>query len=307
MQSLEFRAMGCQMLVAIDSNRSDVLQIVPAWFVEWESIFSRFKSDSELSRLNHSAGKVFECSETLWALLNLAVQAEDFSSGLVSPAVLPALLAAGYEKSFASGLVVDAAADANMMLVKRTNVCLSNVLEFNSESKAVCLSPAYCLDFGGFVKGWCADQVAQRLGSQAPVLMDAGGDIAVSGAMSDGQAWVIGVANPFCPDENLCDIQVNQSGVATSGRDYRHWVRNGEMQHHIIDPRTAKPAVTDAISATVIAPSASQAEVAAKVVMILGVKEGLAWIRDKTSYAACVVDEEKNLHMNKEFEAFLVR
>lgn len=306
MQSLEFRAMGCQMLVAVDSGQLDVVRRVPTWFAEWESVFSRFQSDSELSRLNRSAGSDFACSEALWALVNFALEAEGLSAGLVSPAVLPALLAAGYEESFIRDRVVSRAADVGVMLAGRTNVCLSNVLKLNSESKTICVSPSFCLDFGGYVKGWCADQVVQRLGLQAPILMDAGGDIAVSGAMSDGQAWVIGVANPFNPDENLCEIQVSQSGVATSGRDYRHWMLNGEMQHHIIDPRTAKPAVTDAISATVIAPSAAQAEVAAKVVMILGVKEGLAWIKEKTTFAACVVDEGKNLHMSKQFELFLV-
>jgi thiamine biosynthesis lipoprotein ApbE len=71
---------------------------------------------------------------------------------------------------------------------------------------------------------------------------------------------------------------IGAGGVATSGRDYRHWQKNGTPQHHIINPRTARPAETDVLSATVLAPSARQAEVAAKVALILGSRAGLAWI-----------------------------
>jgi thiamine biosynthesis lipoprotein len=124
------------------------------------------------------------------------------------------------------------------------------------------------LDLGGVAKGWAADQAAQRLASTGPVLVDAGGDISISGPMADGLGWPIAVANPFAPDDSLGLVRIVQGAVATSGRDYRHWQRGGIEQHHIIDPRSGRPAETDVLSATVIAPDGPSAEMAAKVALL---------------------------------------
>jgi thiamine biosynthesis lipoprotein len=79
--------------------------------------------------------------------------------------------------------------------------------------------------------------------------------------------------------------------VATSGRDYRRWKQDGRWNHHIIDPRTGEPAVTDVLTATVVAPNVMEAEMAAKVVLILGSREGLEWLERRSGYAGLVVQE----------------
>lgn len=122
--------------------------------------------------------------------------------------------------------------------------------------------------------------------------MDAGGDIALSDARMNDEAWTIGVADPFNPDSDLELLMVHRGGVATSGRDYRKWQRDGKWQHHIIDPRTGAPAETDVLSATVIAPTTQDAEVAAKVALILGSRTGLEWIEARENLAGLLVLED---------------
>lgn len=134
------------------------------------------------------------------------------------------------------------------------------------------------LDLGGIAKGWAADIAAQRLAKAGPALIDAGGDIAVSGPMADGSPWPIAIANPFAPEDSLGLLLLVRGAVATSGRDYRRWTRGGVEQHHIIDPRTGQPAQTDVLSATIVAPDGPAAEMAAKVALILGSQAGLAWL-----------------------------
>jgi thiamine biosynthesis lipoprotein len=91
--------------------------------------------------------------------------------------------------------------------------------------------------------------------------------------------------------------------VATSGRDYRRWRRNGVWQHHIIDPRTNRPAKTDVLCATVIAPSACQAEMAAKTLLIMGSLEGLRWLEARPTFAGLVVLEDgTTLHSRRWLE-----
>ena len=135
--------------------------------------------------------------------------------------------------------------------------------------------------------------------------MDAGGDIAVSGPRQDSAPWVVGVANPFFPDDALDNLLLSgRGGVATSGRDYRRWQRNGRWYHHILDPRTGRPAETDVLTATVIAPSAARAEVAAKVALILGSQAGRTWLAARPELAGCLVLDDGRQIRTESFAAY---
>jgi thiamine biosynthesis lipoprotein len=89
-------------------------------------------------------------------------------------------------------------------------------------------------------------------------------------------AWRIGlVAGPG--DQNLLgQIAVSAGGVATSGVTRRCWQTSSGWQHHLIDPRTGKPALTDLLSVSVVAPAAALAEAAAKAALLLGAEAGAA-------------------------------
>jgi thiamine biosynthesis lipoprotein len=288
---LEFKAMGCHMLAALDmpvENLSTPLVQVPGWFEAWEQSLSRFRETSELSLLNRSAGTPFQVSETLWDVLQEALASERLSFGLVTPAVLDALILAGYDCSFDQRTPIS----PSFMMDRFTPVGLLSEAHLDESKRTVCLPPDLRLDFGGVAKGWAADQATRKLSAFGPALVNAGGDIAVSGPQSNGGAWPIGITNPFNPDENLEIIMIEQGGVATSGRDYRRWQQGDIWQHHIIDPRTGRPAQTDVLTVTVIAPSAVEAEVAAKVALISGSQAGLDWIESSHALAGMLVLED---------------
>src|SRR5947207_960479 len=99
----EFRAMGCQMLALLQTDAplvADPLAQVPEWFEGWEQQLSRFRADSELSLLNNSPARREEVSPELWEVLQIALAMAEATEGLVTPAVLNALEAAGYDRSF---------------------------------------------------------------------------------------------------------------------------------------------------------------------------------------------------------------
>ncbi|NCC35507.1 MAG: FAD:protein FMN transferase, partial [Chloroflexia bacterium] len=77
-----------------------------------------------------------------------------------------------------------------------------------------------------------------------------------------------------------------------SGRDYRRWRQGADVLHHIIDPRTGRPATSDLLSVTVAAPTLEKAEAAAKAALILGSTTGLAWLETQPELAALLVPEE---------------
>lgn len=299
---LKFRAMGCQMLAAMESpflQVNELLEQVPSWFETWEACLSRFRPESELNQLNSSAGEKLSVSETLWNVLEASMQAHEGSGGLVTPTLLEALIAAGYDRSF-EGLAVKPGPASSA----RPHRYSAQSIEFWPESHSVRLPQGMQVDFGGVAKGWAADQAMQRLRSYGPVLVDAGGDIAISGLHGEGP-WLVGIENPLDSNADLGTLKLGRCGVATSGRDYRRWKQAGVWKHHIIDPRTGQPAETDVLSATIIAPSVLEAEMAAKVVLILGSRPGLEWLNAHLDYAGMLVTENGRVIYSSSFENYL--
>ena len=262
---------------------------VPEWFESWEQSLSRFRESSELSQLNRSPGATVVVSQTFWSVLQAALRAEEQSGGLVTPAVLEALELAGYDRSFDTLEQNTLEAANGKLLVEVAPAIDLSQLETEPESHSVRLPPGLRLDFGGVAKGWAAHQAMQRLSPYGPALVDAGGDIAIGGLQADGSPWVIGVADPLEPESDLATLNVGRCGIATSGTDYRRWKKDGAWQHHIIDPRTGLPATSDVLSATVVAPSGVDAEVAAKTALILGSRDGLGWVEAHPAYAGILV------------------
>jgi thiamine biosynthesis lipoprotein len=303
MSRLEFRAMGCQMSAVLDDDRHAAhLKQVPLWFEAWEQCLSRFRADSELNQLNRRAGQWVHISPTLWAVIGHALKGAHWSDGLVSPTLLNAMEAIGYDRSFEAVAVTN---DDRSITPMPDGQWRS--IERHASARSIRLPIGVGIDLGGVAKGWAADRAARRLSTHGPALIDAGGDIALSGPLANGQPWPIAVADPLQPDRQLALLMINEGGIATSGRDYRRWQRNGVWQHHIVDPRTGLPAQTDVLSATVVAPTTYHAEVAAKVVLISGSEAGLNWIEAQPNFAALVVLDDGRALLSACMNAYLWR
>jgi len=225
MKTFTFQAMGSKIFIAADSEAPSViseLEKAEGWFEEWEQSLSRFRLNSELSALNRHPGAAIKLSDTLLQVLISALDAERLSDGLVTPTILPDLLASGYSMDFDELISRDGWLYEQNLL----GPMAADPIKFDRLARTVTLPFGTQLDFGGIAKGWAAHQTMLRLSPFAPVLVDAGGDIAISGPRSDGSAWPIGVANPFEPGNILELILVSSGGLATSGRDYRRWKFN---------------------------------------------------------------------------------
>jgi thiamine biosynthesis lipoprotein len=282
------------MMAAVDRDGPRVaqrLEQVPEWFALWEQRLSRFRPDSELNRLNLSAGRDVGISSVMQEVLHSALRAARVSGGMVTPTVLGALEAAGYDRSF-DELLDDAPEGIRTVRDRATNAISTPAVELNTHTRTVRLASGTRLDLGGIAKGWAADRAVHHLRRLGPALVNAGGDIAVSAPMKDGEPWSVGVTDPFDSEQNIDIMLLYQGGVATSGRDHRRWMKDKLWQHHIIDPRSGLPAQTDVLTATVVAPSAQAAEIAAKVVFIAGSFQGIEWLDQRPEYAGLLVLED---------------
>ena len=109
------------------------------------------------------------------------------------------------------------------------------------------------------------------------MLVDAGGDLRVVGTVS-GEAWPVGVQDPFEPEQDRALVRLRRGALATSSRGGRCWQRGSRTLHHVIDPRTGTSANSDLHTVTVYAPDTMTADVAAKVVLVLGSESGTVYL-----------------------------
>jgi thiamine biosynthesis lipoprotein len=228
-----------------------------AWIHEMHDRLTRFSPTSELSRFNASAGSWAEVSPLLESLLRECLRAHDVSSGLVNAAVLPALLAAGYTRTFSEG--------PTRVTASVVPPALPDVLEVRTGSAR--LRPGASIDLGGIAKGWLADRLAADLGPNCVVNLC--GDLFARGGGETGDGWPVGVAGMEKP------VLLLDMGAATSGTRKRSWAAD---LHHLIDPRTGLPARTDVAEASVIARTAADAEILAKTALLLGAAKGEAYL-----------------------------
>jgi thiamine biosynthesis lipoprotein len=258
MESLTFDALGggCE-FYGIDIDASS-LQEGRAWILRMHDRLTRFEPNSELSRLNASSGRWSPVTPELEALLRESLRAFEVSDGLVNVAVLPALLAAGYTRDFAAGPTASTAAPRIRPLPE--------VLQLRPGDAR--LADGAALDLGGLAKGWLADRLARDLGQN--VLVNLCGDLYARGGGTTGEGWPVGFG-----DKTLL---LKDMGAATSGTTKRAWAGG----HHLIDPRTGLPARTDLSEVSVLAATAVDAEIYAKVALLLGASDAPKWLEGRS-------------------------
>lgn len=303
---LNFRAMGTEMLVCVD-NGSDIppaeLADVPNWFEEWEQVLSRFRADSELTRLNRTSNWLVPVSETLWQVFQFSLSAEKYTDGLVTPTIATAVIESGYDRDFNlfAGQILSPFESEPPIVRSLDSV------SWDESTHSINLPEGVELDFGGIAKGWAAEQVVQRLKHHGSALMNCGGDIFMSGPLLDGSPWEIGIHRPFDRSSGYIGMMYFRQpcGVATSATDRRRWMQGEMMRHHIIDPHTGQSAESDVVSATIVAPTAVEAETAAKSVLIRGSEEGLVWLESNPTLAGLIMLENGNILYSQKIKEYL--
>jgi thiamine biosynthesis lipoprotein len=269
-----FRAMNTDIeLTVADWAHAGRLPRIEALFHDFEARFSRFRADSELSTFNGRETDTVAISRAMANLLEECLRKYDLTGGLFNPLTLEALETAGYDRSFEQ-IVQRPAVEATC------EVPSFDALGLDASRLTASLPKGLRLDFGGIGKGYCVDLAAEALAGAHDFLINAGGDLYAAGRGPDGGPWRIDVADPLAPDRVLSTVAVSDEAIATSWTTKRRWRTAAGWAHHIIDPRTGLAAAGGTISATVIAPSTTEADVFAKAALILGPVDGIAFLED---------------------------
>src|SRR5438132_1689440 len=269
---IRFRALGTTAVVAVtDAAASDRAGSLLA--TELDAIdraCSRFRDDSELARLNASPGRWLPVSPLFLAALEVALTAARTTDGLVDPTIGRALRVLGYDRDFAS-----VAAAGAPLRVRLERTAGWRAIDVDAAGRRVRIPRGVELDLGATAKAFAADRAATDIAEATGVgvIVSLGGDCAIAGPPPEG-GWTIRVTDRHDAPANGPDpeatIALGAGGLATSGTSARNWTRGAERLHHLVDPRTGRPAASVWRTATVAAPTCVDANVATTAAIVLG-------------------------------------
>jgi thiamine biosynthesis lipoprotein len=238
----------------------------------WDLRFSRFRPNSAVSRLNAASGTPVTVDTLMLAMIDLARKAALASGGRVDAAILPALEAAGYDRS------IEALAGTTVVprpaLTGNIGRAAWDHVRIDRDRGIVRFPSGMRIDPGGLVKGMLADHLAAMVPHWPGGAISIGGDLRAWGTPPDGSAWRLGIESPREPQRDIATVHLGSPdcmGIATSATTRRAWTTADGAAHHLIDPATGEPARTSLLSVTACAPTATAAEIAAKSVLIASV------------------------------------
>ncbi len=304
MEWIQFRAMNTDVLVAAQGPLAQQgMQAARETIEAGERRFSRFLQDSELSKLNRSAGQWFDASPDMMDVLQKARRFFDVTDGLFDPTILPDLMRVGYDRSMdeirAQDKIVSSTAS------ERKPKADFSEMELDLVSSRVCLLKNMQLDFGGIAKGWIVDQAVTLLSRYSDACaVNAGGDMRFIGHSPIGLGWHVELEDPRDSSRSIARITLNHGAVATSSVAKRTWKQGEKNRHHLIDPRTGEPAQSNWLCATIIADDAVTAEVYAKALLI-GTPAEVEKLTAINNIVYLVVDRQGNLHGSPNSQEFV--
>lgn len=237
------------------------------WFRRVESSCNRFDPTSELRRLCETPKTPVPVSELLFEVTQFALAVAEASEGAFDPTVGARMELRGFDRDYRTG------DDARSLIAVDATANYHDVV-LDTKHQTITLQKPLLLDLGAVAKGLAIDLAARELHELQHFMIDAGGDLFVSGHNVDGEAWRVGIRHPRDADAMIRTLRVTKGAVCTSG-DYERIGSDGA--HHLLNAREQTTA--DALaSVTVLAASAMVADALATAAFALGPQKGLNFL-----------------------------
>lgn len=246
---------------------------------------SRFREDSDLTRVNTQAGgRPVPVAPLLIEALQVALRAAELTDGDVDPTVGAALVLAGYDRDFSlleqAQLPVEISSPPTLIARRLSGY---RTVRLDPTFSTVRVPSGIVLDLGATAKAWAADRGARAVweAARCGVLVSLGGDIATAGGVGSGPpgGWRIHVTDDHRSgsDASGQTVAIADGGLATSSVAVRRWQRGEQTMHHIIDPSSGAPARGPWRTVSVAATDCTDANIAATAALVRG-RRAPAWL-----------------------------
>jgi FAD:protein FMN transferase len=265
-----------RVVVTEPARLAEATALVCAELAAIDKACSRFRRDSEVSRLQRAGGRSVHVTPLLAELLAAALRAAQFTDGDVDPTVGGALVGLGYDgATFARDQLSLRHTDDGWLVRHRP---VPGWRRVHLDGRRLRVPPGVLLDLGATAKAYAADRCARLVADRCEtgVLVSLGGDIATVGPAPAG-GWRVLVQDR--PGEPGCTVAMRAgTGLATSSTIGRRWQAGGRMLHHIFDPRTCLPAPVAWRTVSVAAASCLHANTVSTACVVRG-EAAVEWLR----------------------------
>jgi FAD:protein FMN transferase len=260
-----------------------------------EAMMTTWNEASEVSKINAAAGGApVTISDELLDVLEASKKIYDESSGVFDITFYAFKGVWRFDHDQVAEVPSDELIKSRLALVD------GKKLELDRKAKTARLqTKGMMINLGGIAKGYAVDRATAVLAKHGftDVVVQAGGDLLVKGRKGQ-DPWRVGIRDPRGPEGDFFAIAPIQNASFSTAGDYeRGFIKDGVRYHHIIDPRTGKPA-TACRSVTVLAPDALTADELDDAIFILGPIEGLRLLDKHPGAGAVIVDKDNKVHIS---------
>jgi FAD:protein FMN transferase len=263
-----------------------------------EKLMSTHLPDSEVSRLNNTAGKnlFFPVSDAVIEVIKRGIYWGEKSDGAFDITIGPLSRLWQFDDENPSRPNAEQLAEA---------IPLVNFHGIEVDASTIRLKQAgMSLHLGAIGKGYAVDKAMQVLENSGiqHALINAGGDLKALGYRADGKPWKIGLQHPRKPEQMIASFELTNKAVATSGDYQRYFMLDGRRYHHILNPATGMPA-KGMISATIIADNVMDADALATAVFVMGPEKGLALVDSLDGVEGMLVSDSGTTLFSENFQS----
>ena len=261
-----FHAMATPCEVRIETDdfhlASKIGGLVEAEARRIEQKFSRYRAGSVVGQINASGGAPVTVDAETCHLLNFADQCHDISDGLFD-------ITSGVLRKIWRFDGSDRIPDDDTVAATRKHVGWKKALW---KPPVITLPAGMEIDLGGLGKEYAVDKAVEAACAitKAPVLVNFGGDLRVSGPRETGARWKVAIESVDNAGELAAMLELVTGALATSGDSRRFLVKDGIRYGHILNPHTGKPVKQTPRSVTVAAPTCIEAGMFATLAMLKG-------------------------------------
>jgi len=269
-----------------------------------EALMTPWQKQTPLKALNAAAGQGWApLSWEIGQVLDQALLVDEISGGSFDPTLGKLNQLWGFSNDVAPTAPPDP--DRLQVLLKSAGRTRIAIRQAPSGREIRFADDNLWLDLGGIAKGYAIDRAFETLRAEGydNIIVNAGGDVRLHGQRGD-RPWRIGITDPRQEDDVIGVVSVGDRAVVTSGDYERFFMYEGKRYHHILDPHTGYSS-RGVISATVIAPTATEADALSTAVFVLGIDKGLALAEGLLGVEALLIDEDQKIYRTTGFGRFM--
>lgn len=280
-----------------DGGNQKILDKVFEKIVEIEDLVSINKENTEITKLNESAGvEKVKLSNLSYDILKKGIEYSKLSNGSYDITIGPLV------KLWSIGLE-GAKVPSKDEINETIGYIDYNNIEINDYTKEAFLTKEGMeVDLGSIAKGYAADEVVKILKQEGirSAIIDLGGNIYALGSKNSDNNWNVGIQDPFSDRGKVIGaVEVFDKTVVTSGIYERFIEEDGVRYHHILNPKTGYPYETDIAGVSIIADNSIDADALSTLTFTKGVKEGLKFVENLYNVDAIFITNDKKIYLTE--------